>query len=296
MPTLVSMRIEAPLEQGHGVASWAALQKAGATRTDLRRALSTADLRRLRPGWYATPTADPAVVEAVQRGGVCSCVSALRLHGVWIPEGHSRVHARTRPANHNRKVRGFCRRFGRPLREGCAVDDVTTALAHAVRCLNREDTVVVLDSIMHKGLLSREEIEYLLRSTPERVQSLLDLCAMAEAGTESMARLRLTDRGYRVRPQVEVPGLGRIDLLLGNRLIIEVDGEEYHSSSEQFHSDRERDLEAYRLDFLPMRFAYRHVVHEWEERVQAVVAVVERGEHLPMPATQLTADPMLSLP
>lgn len=290
------MDLDRLLIQGQGVASWAALQKAGMTRTDLRRAVASGELRLLRRSWYATDTAHPAVVDAVTGGGVCSCVTALKLHGVWIPELPLRVHKRARPAAHNRKARGFCRRYGRPLVEDGAVDDVPTALAHAARCLDEEGLVVVLDSIQHLGLMDRDQIEATLRTAPPPVQSLLDECATAEAGTESMARFRLRRRGLRVRTQVEIPGLGRVDLLVGNRLIIEVDGEEYHYSTEQFHTDRERDLEAYRLGYLPMRFAYRHVVHEWDEREKAVLAVVERGDHLPMPAADLRYDPTLTLP
>lgn len=282
------MDLDTLLAVHHGVANWPALHRAGLTLHQLRRALRDGNLRRLRRSWYATPTADPTVLAAVTAGGVCTCVSALKLHGVWIPEGHRKVHKRTRPSAHNsltpQQRAGFCRRYGRPLIEYGAVDDVPTALAHAIRCLDTEDTVVILDSILNLGLLHHDEIELVLRSAPPAVAGRLDLCAPAEAGTETMARLRLRDRGLPVRSQVRIPGLGRVDLLIGERLILEVDGQEYHHTTEQFHKDRERDLTAYRLGYLPMRMAYRQVVHGWQDAVESVLAVVERGEHLTFPA------------
>lgn len=290
------MDLDTLLRTGHGVASWGALQRAGVTRTELRHALADGALQRLRRGWYGTATADSDVVAAVTADGVCSCVSALRLHGVWIPEGPDKVHVRTRPSTHNRKHPGFCRRYGRPLAEDGAVDDVSTALAHAVRCLDDEEIVVVMDSILNLRLLTTDQLTAALRLCPPNVQSLVDLCAPAEAGTETMVRLRLRGRDLQIRTQVEIPGIGRVDLLIGKRLIIEVDGRAYHHSTEQFHADRERDLAAHRLGYLPMRFAYRHVVHEWDERKAAVLAVIDRGDHLLLPSSVRNHDPLLSLP
>ncbi|WP_298443427.1 endonuclease domain-containing protein, partial [Gordonia sp. (in: high G+C Gram-positive bacteria)] len=274
------MEIESILAAHHGVVRWSALRGAGMTFPELKAAVASGRLRLLRHGWYAAETADPVVVEAVTTGGVCSCVSALRLHGVWIPEGFHKVHKRARQSVHRAGVKGLCTRHGRPLPEHGSVDDVPTALAHAVRCLDAESIVVVMDSILNLGLMSRDEIEYLLRRTPKRTQALLDRCDTAEAGTETMARLRLKRRGITVATQVEIPGIGRVDLLAGKCLIIEVDGERYHASSEQFHRDRERDVEAHRLGYLTMRLAYRQVVHTWATSEAAILAVVRRGDHL----------------
>ncbi|WP_344785588.1 type IV toxin-antitoxin system AbiEi family antitoxin domain-containing protein [Gordonia caeni] len=291
------MDVNSLLAAEHGVASWATLRKAGVTRTDLRHAVRDGGLRLLRRGWYATATADATVESAVKAGGVCSCVSALKLHGVWIPEGYGRTHLRARPEAHNQKMPGLCLRHGRPLREGRAVDDVPTALTHAVRCLDPEGIVVVLDSIMNLGLMSRDALEWTLRTTPKSIQRLLDRCAAAESGTETMVRLRLRRHNLPIRTQVQIPGIGRVDLLVGKRLIIEVDGQEHHHSTEQFHNDRERDLEAFRLGYLPMRLAYRHVVHEWEVRKGAILAVVRRGEHLAaLPTAELNSVPEPEFP
>lgn len=276
------MDAESFLRDHHGVARWADLRATGMTLTELRLAVKSKRLRLLRRGWYATANAHPTVVSAVTAGGVCGCVSALRLHGVWIPEGETRVHTRARSSAHNDKTvaKKFCRRYGRPQPEGDSVDDVATALAHAVRCLGNESIVVVLDSILHLTLMSREEIETLLRTAPKTTQVLLDRSAAAEAGTETMARYRLASRNIAMRTQVDIPGVGRVDLLVGKRLIIEVDGEKYHSSSEQFHADRARDLAAARLGYLVIRLSYRQVVHEWTDTEAALLDIVRRGDHL----------------
>ena len=267
-------------ENGHGVASWATLRKAGFTRTDLRHALADGGLTRVRRGWYATADADATVLAAVKAGGVCSCLSALKLHGVWVPE-FQKLHYRARPSAHNKRGADFCcRRYGRPLPEGCAVDDVATALQHAVRCLDLEGTVVVLDSLQNLGLLDEPQIRAALRECPDGIRAAVDRCSESGAGTETMVRLRLESRNIKVKTQVDIPGVGIVDLVVGNRLIIEVDGQEYHHSPEQFQKDRARDRKAVELGYLVIRLTYRDVVHDWKTVEPDILGVIRRGDHL----------------
>ena len=70
-----------------GVYSRAELQQRGLDGWQLRKQVRDGSLIRLRPGWYATETANTVVVEAVRSGGALSCVSALRHHGLWVPPG-----------------------------------------------------------------------------------------------------------------------------------------------------------------------------------------------------------------
>ncbi|HEY9314515.1 MAG TPA: type IV toxin-antitoxin system AbiEi family antitoxin domain-containing protein, partial [Williamsia sp.] len=66
----------------------AELRQLGLDDWDVRKRVREGSLIRLRPGWYATPSADAAVVEAVRKGGALGCVSALRRHGLWVPPGY----------------------------------------------------------------------------------------------------------------------------------------------------------------------------------------------------------------
>ncbi|MFT3715903.1 MAG: hypothetical protein QM774_08130 [Gordonia sp. (in: high G+C Gram-positive bacteria)] len=266
------------LDLDRGVTSWARLRHRGVTRPELERALADGSVRRLRRGWYAIDGAHPVVVEAVLGDGVCSCLSALRLHGVWVPTDR-RTHIRARNSAHNRHGARFCHRHGRPLPETTAVDDVPIALAHAVRCLDAEGTVVVLDSIRNLGLMTSREVETALAETPLRVRRLLDRCDQAESGTESMVRLRLRARRIGVRPQITIPGLGRVDLLVGSRLIIEVDSEEFHLTPEQWEKDHQRDRQAALLGYERIRLTYRDVVFGWARVEGQILDLIRREKH-----------------
>ncbi|GAA2063996.1 hypothetical protein [Williamsia deligens] len=261
-----------------GVLTWDELRARGETQASVRQALADETLLRLRRGWYARSDADSRVVDAVTRGGVLSCVSALRFRGIWVPGCSDDVHAR---ANASRDRTGrFCSQHGRPESVTGPVDEIPIALRHAARCLDAEGLVVVCDSILNGGHFTLDDLAAILRDTPVSVRALLDRCdGEAQSGTESMVRLRLRARNIPVRTQVTIPGVGRVDLVVGERLIIETDGERYHSGIERYTEDRRRDREAARLGYITLRLTYADVVDLWGPTEQLILEMVRQRRH-----------------
>jgi very-short-patch-repair endonuclease len=101
-----------------------------------------------------------------------------------------------------------------------------------------------------------------------------------ESGTEFLTRMRLGRRGIALRPQVVISDVGRVDFVLGERLVIEVDGAQYHTDPEQFEADRRRDAVLSSLGFRVLRFSYRQVMERWQEVEAAVIGARARGDHL----------------
>lgn len=263
------MELAELLVREHGVARAKYLIGRGATMAEIRTCLRSGALRQLRRGWYATSYAEPTVESAVRSGGVLGCVSALQVHGIWVPP-QVRIHVRGR--HHP------CRQYGPREPEVRSVDDVSLALRHAIRCLDDEGIVVVCDSLIHLRVMSEADIGRVLTGAPGRVHRLIDRCDRAESGTESMVRLRLRRLGIVVETQVVIPGIGRVDLLVG-RLIIEVDGVRYHVDPERFENDRRRDRRAVQLGYTVIRLSYRQVLYDWAEVERDILEVVRRRDH-----------------
>ncbi|GAA4666003.1 endonuclease domain-containing protein [Gordonia humi] len=261
-----------------GVYRWGQLCRL-APKKDIELAIADGMVTKLRHGWYSTPAADKRVEHAVRIGGVVSCATALEMHGVWVPAQRNRLHvrgndgaARTHPL--------WCRQHGRQPREFESVDDMLTALRHAARCLPPEDFVVVCDSIVNKGLMDRSDLiaEFVDRSA--KFQRVLDkIDGRAESGIETMVRLRLQALNIHARPQVRIPMVGRVDLLIGTSLIIETDGVEFHSSPDAGENDKRRDSEAHALGFHTIRLTYRQVTGDWAWALRQIRAMMRRGEH-----------------
>lgn len=263
-----------------GVVSRSQLLSAGLSDADIRRLVRQESLRRIRTGWYAASFADQLVVEAVREGGVLTCLSALRRHGVWVPEHPHALHLRPMVRGNSVRTSRRCRTFGPMPAAVGAVDDVVTALRHAARSLDAEDFIVVSDSALNLKLATFDELSSALSTAPARVRSLLDRCdGQAQSGTETMVRLRLRAKNIGVSTQHHVPGVGHVDLLVGNRLVIEVDSKAHHTGVERYESDRTRDRLLTQLGYLPIRFTYRQVVHDWHACEHTVIDLVRRGDH-----------------
>lgn len=259
-----------------GVVSAEQLLAAGWQRTERRRALADGRLVRVRAGWYARQDADVEVVGAVRAHGCLSCASALARHGAWIPHGLRGTHVRVARAADRRPT--GCRPHGRapPIRS--AVDDVETAFRCLLRCAPAEDLVVVADSLLHLRLATRHELDVWSASAPRRVRRALAKVDRAESGLETIVRLRLRARGVAVRAQVQV-GRHRVDLLVGDRLVIECDGEEHHAGWVAQSADRERDRELVLAGYVVVRLTYRQIVHDWTMVERDLLSYVRGDRH-----------------
>jgi very-short-patch-repair endonuclease len=238
-------------------------------------------LRRLRPGWYATPTADADVARAVAAGGVASCITALSALGVWAPSDH-RVHVRRTRRLRAKQLAGLVAcdvPHARTTPADRAVDGVLDALSAAAGCLTSEMLTVVIDSALHQGLTTRDALDELWLHAPRRVRRALAAAdRRAESGTETLVRVRMAARGIHLSPQVSI-GDKRVDLLLG-RLIIEVDSKAWHLDEEAYERDRARDRQLAALGYHVVRLTYAQVMHGWAAVEADLLTMIGRGVHL----------------
>jgi very-short-patch-repair endonuclease len=253
------------------------LRDGGLSARQISRQVASGRLTRLRRGVYAGEGADPLVESAVRIGGRLTCVSALAHYGVWtmpFPDVHVRV------ASGVVASRGPDRRLHWThdrLDDARWIDDPLTALALAVECLDLRAAVVVIDSVVNRRILDADVVVRMLLTTP-RGRRLLKLHdGRAESGIETLARLALRSRNLRVRTQVEIAGIGRVDLLIGDRLILETDGREWHAD---FERDRARDRALVARGYLVIRASYRQVMTEWALVEEQILTLVRRREHL----------------
>ncbi|HEY4226396.1 MAG TPA: DUF559 domain-containing protein [Pseudolysinimonas sp.] len=228
--------------------STAELRQAGVTRAALARLVHGARLIRVRAGWYVSVDTHPDVVEAVRAGGSLTCRAALRHHGVWTVPGAT--HVRIGPHDRRLLPDPPLHRLAGTASGG--IDDLPTALRAAARCLPAEQLVCAIDSILNAEAMSLSDLEGTLDSP--RGRRLIGLAdGRSQSGLETLARLRLRSRGLRLRIQMQIGTVGRVDILIGDRLIIELDGDEWHSTAQQRETDRRRDSALIALGYLVMR-------------------------------------------
>lgn len=266
------------------------------TFTQLRTELSRREIEKVvaagqleRAGHlYVEPGADDAVVAPLRRGARATCLTAARHHGIWTPPGPGR-HVYTRRGG---TVPGawVTHGYNRRWPESDLVASPQLLIEHACRCLEPLHVGILAESALHKGLLHEADVAAIRRSAPRPVQRVLDRAnPLAESGTESKVRLHLELRRVPVTPQVQIDGVGRVDLLIGRRWILECDSKAHHTDKAAYAKDRGRDIRAAELGYTTSRLTYDMCFGQWDDTVVRMDTMIASGQHLIPPEEWIRA-------
>ncbi|MFB2599383.1 DUF559 domain-containing protein [Herbiconiux sp. P17] len=262
------------------------LQRLGISEQRIRTLRRCGSLVRVRQGVYARPDARSQLVRAVRLGGSLTAHSALTEWGAWCPPGDERLHVAVDA--HARALRDPD--TGAPLMPrpdvvvhwknaaSCApgphgIVAVPRAVRHLPAELEHAQVVAVLDSAIRRRLCTTSQLAAEFETVPRLARALRRVDPRAESGTESVARIRLLEAGIEADLQVKI-GVHRVDLLLAGRLVIEVDGKEFHDSESTFENDRRRDTELTRCGYRVLRFSYTQVLYAWPACLAAIRAAL----------------------
>lgn len=283
-----------------GVVRTQDLTSGGVSRHSLATAVHRGDLIRLREGVYVHPDTSDDIRTAVLHGGALGCLSRVKEAGLWILEepstlhvalaknGHFREHVHQPPGDPGKRNRekGFaeegctCSRHWGDMNAHGGMQALPEALAAMLGCLGEEHFFVALESAMKKRLIDSTQLARLRSRISKKHHWLVEFARWnADSGLESLLRLRLRTLGLSLTSQVKVPGVGLVDFVLGDRLIIEVDGKPNHVGVSERHKDILRDVVAAAHGFDTLRFDYALVIHDWEIVEAAILAKVEFGLH-----------------
>lgn len=260
---------------GTTISTRAELIDGGLTRRAIARGVREGRLTRLRRGTYATTDVCPQMLSAALHGGALACITAARHLGLWILSDDQSVHV---------WLTGARREYEHP---ACtcvphwdagesdlafSIPPVTRVLRQILACVGVEEFFVALESALRQGLLDDAGVEWLRQNTNKTARRAMDHArADADSGLESLLRWRLRRHGLAVRTQVRIPSTGRVDLLIGDSLIVEADGRENHAGADHRHKDLVRDATAAMWGFSTLRFDYAMIVHDWDLVERAIL-------------------------
>ena len=116
---------------------------------------------------------------------------------------------------------------------------------------------------------------------PRRVRRLQrHLDASAESGLETLLRLAMRERGWRVESQVGIPGVGRVDFVVDGWLVIEADGSAWHDDHESIGRDRQRNAALVLRGYRWHRFGYAQIMHDLAGCMAVIDALLGGGHPL----------------
>jgi very-short-patch-repair endonuclease len=256
-----------------------------ASRAGLRRAVLDGRVARLKPGTYALPDADEALVAARALGGTVSLLNAA-MHWGWkvrMPPTRPAVTLARHRRLPDRGVEADVR--WADLAPADVVDRVTGKLRTVVDCarwLPFADGLSVADSALRAGDLTKSQLLAAAEESPRTGRPAALEVARAAGGRaanpfESSLRAIATGvPGLHVAPQVPIGTVGHADLA-DERLQIAIEAEswEFHATREAFRYDVRRYTSFTRLDWLVVRFLWEDVMHR-PELVHAILADLVR--------------------
>ena len=272
------------------IVTYSDLRESGLSRRQIGTRVGTGSLVPVRKGVYARAGACQPVRTAARHGGRLACVAAARHLGLWVlaqdltthvwlgSQGHAYAHEGCACVTHWDDG---------PATDSFGLPSVPRILRQVLACRGLEEFFVTLESALHAKMISPAGVAWLRTVTNDAARDAIAFARSdADSGLESLLRWRLRRHGLRLRSQVTIVSVGIVDFLIGESLIIEVDGRENHSEPSDRHKDLERDANAAAWGYVTLRFDFALIVHDWETVELAILAHVDRGLHMRRPGTR----------
>ena len=276
-----------------GIARTYELLRDGHTSHQLTAAVRRGEVVRVRQGHYACPELSEAETRAVRVGGRLAGLSAARHHGLWTPRDTSLEVSVAPDSRALRSPTDKSTRLSTLRNPGVTVHwtdrsapgtrstvGVLACLIDVAKTQPARVTFTVVESALHLRRVSPAAWRRAVRVLPQPLQVLLSaVSALSGSGGESLAKYEFIATGIHFAQQVSIDGVGRVDFVVGDRLVVEIDGAEFHTSREAFEEDRRRDAGLRVAGYRVLRFSYAQVSERWHEVEGAIGAAIGEGDH-----------------
>ncbi|MDX2377002.1 endonuclease domain-containing protein [Microbacterium sp. LRZ72] len=273
---------------------------AGWSRHSIQAASARGEIAVTARAWLHLPDPPADLHAAMRLGARVTCVSALERLGLWMPwrpvAADGSAAARGPNPDPPRLAPGAAARGGalhlaihphagrsaggvrlhRHLGPVTApprslVDPLENVLARVATCLCREDALTVWESAIARGLTTTAH----LRTMPWTSTNARELAAAAsslsDSGLETIVLHALARTGVEALQQVQILGHD-VDLLIGRRLVVQLDGFAHHRGA-----DRRRDIAHDRRLRLAGYTVLRYDWREVHEELPRVLAEIRRA-------------------
>lgn len=277
------MSFEDWLNELGGIVHRHVARDAGWSDRAVRAAVGRAHVRSIRRAWVATDAAPADLVAAAEAGGRIACVTLARERGWWMPApADSRRHLSLLPHARLGSVQADdVLHWSRPLAPASAYslrESVEDALAHIARCLPPEQARVLWESAIRVERLSVQALHNVRWATSAAKALSHEVTGLCDSGLETIFHRRLGPWRLPIRQQVILAG-HHVDFLIGELLVVQIDGFAHHSTAAHRGRDVRHDAELRLRGYTVLRFTYAQVLHDWTEVERAIARAVAAGLH-----------------
>ena len=262
------MDLNEELRKRHGITKLSSLRHAELTPTMLPQSIGH------YRGWiYDKNSFTLDQVRAFVYNACISCVSAAQIYElpILMEERPQKTHLSVsyNRGMHPSKLRRFddvCvhrEQFLSDEERRTHVASIGTVLERVLVCMPLKVSLPMLDAARNRGLYDVSTLT--IPPTGSRLPHLREALSLssdrARSILETVARLQLIDMGLSPQVGVWIEGVGEVDMIILDFIVIEVDGWAFHSSKEQREKDLKRDRELLRRGYVVLRFTYDDVMN-----------------------------------
>lgn len=276
------MFLDSWLRARDGIAHTSDIYAAGFSRHAVSKAVDRGRMLRIRRSWIALPDSAPELQAAVGIGGRLTCVSAARRLGLWVPPDDTAVHVAVRPEAGRMDRKALVVHWSRgpaPAPRRATVEPLLNTLNHVARCLAPFLALTIWESALNKGLISLDE----LRSVAwhgSRAAGLAELAGtLADSGLETQFVTLMREIGVTLRQQVWIDG-HPVDALIGDRLVVQLDGFAHHGDAATRRRDIEADARLRLRGYTVIRFDYFQLFFQPEFVQETIRTAIAQRLHL----------------
>jgi very-short-patch-repair endonuclease len=262
-----------------GIAPFTVVVEQGFARRTVESGVAGGVITRPRRGWIASKDADRQLVAAARFGVVLTCRTQASRLGLWLHDHRGRPHFAVPPHSARKLPVDAKLHWGRPplpRHPDALADPVENVLAHIAVCEPFEQALATWESALHTGLVTVESLRGLTWKPVAR-RILLRATPFADAGLETYVRERLRWLKLPIRVQIWIAG-HRVDTLIGDRLILQIDGA--HHTGSQRSEDIRHDAELMLMGYRVIRVSYPQVMFDWASVQDLIMRAVAQGHHL----------------
>lgn len=262
------------------------VRQAGFGTSLLRSFVRDGPAEMIRRAWVALPAAAPDLVAAARAGGRVSCTTLARRRAWWIPASAlGAVHLHMTPGSGSARTPAgwdgtlHWTKPVAPVPLGSLLASIEDALAHIAVCEPFDTALVLWESAARVERLAAEYLRSVRWGTRAARELAQAVGGLSDSGLETLVVVPLRRWGLQVRQQVTLAGRP-VDLVIGDRLVVQIDGYEFHSDSAQRTRDIAHDAELRLRGYTVLRFSYAQVVHDWPAVAAVIRRAVAAGLHL----------------
>ncbi|MEV7692329.1 DUF559 domain-containing protein [Microbacterium sp. NPDC089189] len=277
------MELRTWLEAQGAIAHRDAAAAAGFSREHVRAGIRSGQVHRIRRSWIATDAAPPDLVTAAAASAHLACLSSARRRGWWLPPDlpevvhlHLAPHASSAGLPPD-AVPHWSEPLAPPARHSL-LESVEDSLRHIAHCLPPEATRVVWESAVRVERIDPDALRRVRWRSPAASACAAEVRGLSDSGIETLFVVRLSHWGLPLVQQAVVAGR-RVDLLIGELLVVQIDGFAHHRGAAQRGADVAHDAELRLRGYTVLRFTYAQIVYDWPTVERAVARAIAAGLH-----------------